>query len=105
MNHHLKDLDEMSPIEKAIVVDSLCGENTLEAVIWDNVNFVNQDRLFLPITVASVLGNSHAVRLLIQAGAEVNRTDRFGNSPSYYATVRDDKETIELGRPGACRTR
>lgn len=96
MNHHLKDLDEMSPIEKAIVVDSLCGENTLEAVIWDNVNFVNQDRLFLPITVASVLGNSHAVRLLIQAGAEVNRSDRFGNSPSYYATVRDDKETIEL---------
>jgi hypothetical protein len=45
MNHHLKDLDEMSPIEKAIVVDSLCGENTLEAVIWDNVNFVNQERL------------------------------------------------------------
>ena len=36
------------------------------------------------------------MRLLIQAGAEVNRSDKFGNSQSYYATMRDDKETIEL---------
>ena len=54
----------------------------------------NTPNIFTPLGLASVRGNVNVVRILLHAGADVNRTDSDGYTALHLASIRDQ---IEVG--------
>ena len=56
----------------------------------------NQDQVPSPLSVASALNNYNAVKLLMRRGADVNQTDRDGNTALHYAAANGNVEIVKL---------
>ncbi len=89
------ELTKMTPVEMGILLDTINNEDSLGAILQENKEFVNQEQYFLPITIASWFDNTQAVKALIEAGANVNRVDQFGNRAIYYACINNNAEIIK----------
>ena len=55
-------------------------------------NFMQRTPLFL----SSIIGHREVVELLLDAGAEVDKTDEKGQSPLYASSVRGRKDVVKL---------
>ena len=68
----------------------------LLAVDGINVNYKDSDYSSSPLHYAARAGNPNIIRLLHQAGAELEIRDKWGATPLHWAGVRRQRECVAL---------
>jgi|GEM_PF-192633 len=93
--------DRLTDIDRAAVVEVAGSAPAAAVALMLDLGFTPDTRNGFgeqPLHTASYAGNAEAVRLLLEAGADVNsRDDNFDGTPLAYATVGSGERAGQLG--------